>query len=251
MKKLILLLIIGIFLFGCTEKEEIPIIEMGDIAFVDYITYLENGSIIDTSIEEIAVENNIFNSNRDYSPIEVQLLDNNGYIKGLTHGLLGLENGSNETLIISPEMAYGKANESEIFKTPKYFTFELIEELNKSNFEKEYKLNETFKEQNWNITVINITNSTYIFEHHPKINTTFITMGIPKFIYDLNKTHAFVETQLELGSKHYFEHPKDHSLKTARITSIENDIITIDFNKELAGEIIIMDIWVRNITKRQ
>ncbi len=249
MKKIFILLLISLILFGCTEKEEI-IVEMGDLVTVDYITYLENGTVIDTSLEEVAIENDIHSTNKEYLPLEVPILDNNGYIKGFTYGLKDLANGSNETLIIYPDMAYGKHNESEVFELPKYYSFPLIEELNKTE-EKTYEINETFKEQVWNVTVINVTNNTYVFRHDPKINQTFINMGIPQKIYDINETHALIEVDLEEGAKHYFEHPKTHSLRTGVVTSIVDNIITIDFNRELAGKIIYMDVWVRNITKRQ
>ncbi len=250
MKKVFILLILGLLFFGCIENEEEKV-EMGDKVVVDYITYLEDGTVLDTSLEDIAKENEIYDLNREYSPIDITILDNNGYIKGFTYGLINLTNGSNETLIIYPEMAYGKMNESEIFEMPRYYSFPLIEELNKTEFEKEFELNETIKEQVWEVTVINITNTTYIFEHHPKINQTFINMGIPQIIYNIDKTQAFIEVDLEEGAKHYFEHPISHSLRTGVVSSVTNDTVTIDFNKKLAGIIIYMDVWVRDITKRQ
>ncbi|MCC7552217.1 FKBP-type peptidyl-prolyl cis-trans isomerase [Candidatus Micrarchaeota archaeon] len=250
MKRFIILIIIGLFFFGCIEKEEL-FVEKGDKVLVDYITYLENGSIIDTSLQEVAIQNSIYNKNREYSPIEVSILDNNGYIKGLTYGLIDLANGSNETLIIYPEMAYGKYKDEEVFKVETYYTFNLIEELDKSVLNQDFELNEIIQENAWNVTVINITNNTYTFRHEPKINTTFIHMGIPNSIYDLNETHAFVKVNLEEGSTHYFEHPISHTLSVGRVISVNDTLITIDFNQKLAGKIIYMDVWVRNITKRQ
>lgn len=240
-------------MFGCVddEKNTDVFVEMGDNVIVDYITYLENGTIIDTSIEKIAIENNIYNKNKNYTPLTVPILENNGYIRGFTLGLKDLKNASNETLIIYPEMAYGKYNESELFKIPKQYTFPLIEELNKSGFNEELEINDTIQENVWDVTVIEITDNTYIFKHEPKINQTFIHMGVPNIIYDINETHAFIEVDLEEGSTHYFEHPIHHSLSVGKVTSIENGIVSIDFNSKLAGKIIYMDVWVRNIIKRQ
>ena len=199
----------------------------------------------------VVKENDIYSSGKNYSSVSISILDDNGFIKGFTYGLIGMKNNSNSTIIVLPEYGYGELDEEEIFEMPRHYSFELIEERPKEELTKNYTIGETFKEQAWNVTVVNITNDTVIFEHSPKINTTFIFMGIPNEIYDINETHAIVEAQLEEGSLHLFEHPKTHQLTKGRVTVANETTIIIDFNHRLAGKTLYFDVWIRDIEKRQ
>ena len=48
------------------------VVEVGDCVEVDYIArYADNGTIFDTSYEDVAKENNIYNENRTYQPLKI------------------------------------------------------------------------------------------------------------------------------------------------------------------------------------
>ncbi len=82
-------------------------IEKGDLVKLSYIGKLENGEIFDTSIEEIAKENNIYSPERDYGPISV-VAGTGQIIEGLDKALLGMKMGEKKTLRIVPEEAFGE-----------------------------------------------------------------------------------------------------------------------------------------------
>jgi len=96
------------------------VVEVGDCVEVDYIArYADNGTIFDTSYEDIAKENNIYNENRTYQPLKIYVDLEGGfppegyeeyssnYIKGVLEGLIGMKEGETKTVTIPPEKGYG------------------------------------------------------------------------------------------------------------------------------------------------
>ena len=92
-------------------------IEKGDLVKLSYIGKLENGEIFDTSIEEIAKENNIYSPERDYGPISV-VAGTGQIIEGLDKALLGMKVGEKKTLRIVPEEAFGERVPELVQKIP-------------------------------------------------------------------------------------------------------------------------------------
>ena len=85
-------------------------VENGDTISVDYVGKLEDGTIFDTSIKEVAVEAGIYNQNRDYKPLTFTV-GAGQMIKGFDEGVVGMKEGEEKTLEIPPEEAYGEYRE--------------------------------------------------------------------------------------------------------------------------------------------
>ncbi|MFQ6052480.1 MAG: peptidylprolyl isomerase [Candidatus Hydrothermarchaeota archaeon] len=83
------------------------IVEKNDIVEINYIGTLEDGTIFDTSYEEVAKEGNIYNPERDYKPLKFHA-GVGKVIKGFDDGIIGMEEGEERTLTIPPEDAYGE-----------------------------------------------------------------------------------------------------------------------------------------------
>lgn len=75
--------------------------------YVDYAGYLLDGTIFDTSIPEIAKANNIFNEQRPYEPLPVNV-GMGQVIPGWDEGLLLLKKGSKAKFIIPSPLGYGE-----------------------------------------------------------------------------------------------------------------------------------------------
>jgi len=105
---------------------QIPKIEIGDCTDVYYIGKFTNGTVFDTNIEDIAKANGIYNETNTYTPANV-FVDStfelsppedfeenytSEYIIGFLNGLIGMGEGENKNVTISPEDAYGSWNES-------------------------------------------------------------------------------------------------------------------------------------------
>jgi FKBP-type peptidyl-prolyl cis-trans isomerase 2 len=108
-----ILLLGGIILgSGCTDNGskggagESRIVKTGDTVKVDYTGKLENGTVFDTSREEVAKQTGTYVNGRTYAPITF-VVGAGQMIKGFDEGVIGMKVGEEKTLTISPEKAYG------------------------------------------------------------------------------------------------------------------------------------------------
>src|SRR5690606_32980839 len=79
----------------------------GDTVQVNYTGALTSGDVFDTSIKEVAEQNNIFNPMRPYEPAKFAI-GVRQVIPGWDEGLLLLPKGSKAKLIIPSELGYGE-----------------------------------------------------------------------------------------------------------------------------------------------
>jgi FKBP-type peptidyl-prolyl cis-trans isomerase 2 len=114
MKKFLILLISVMILFsGCVSQKTV---KMGDNVSVDYTGSLQDGRVFDTSIEKVAMENNLF-PGREYKPLNFTV-GNGEVIKGFDEGVIGMMVGESKTLIIPPEKGYGPIDPKAIQAIP-------------------------------------------------------------------------------------------------------------------------------------
>lgn len=105
----VMCLIVFLFIASCIEKK----VEFGDNVTVNYIIKLENGSIIDTNMQEVAINNEIFDANKKYSPLMVKIGENK-VIKGFEEALINMKEGEEKNITIPAEKAYGKYSKMNI-----------------------------------------------------------------------------------------------------------------------------------------
>lgn len=101
--------------------------EVGDTLFVNYTGKLLNNNIFDTSIESIARDNNIFNSNRTYEPLGL-LFGFGQVILGFEFALSVMEEGDKATTIFPSLYGYGSddTNPDIPKNSPLIFELELV-----------------------------------------------------------------------------------------------------------------------------
>lgn len=83
-----------------------------EVIYLDYAGYLSNGKMFDSGIEKLAIENEIFDSQRKaanaYKPLEYTFGEPSYFIKGMEEGLLTLEKGDKAYIFIPSELGYGQ-----------------------------------------------------------------------------------------------------------------------------------------------
>lgn|SRR5690606_6027671 len=99
----------------------------GDSLLVNYTGRFLDGRVFDTSVEQIARENNMYNQSRDYQPFAVVL----GYsqvIVGWHHALYQMKEGEKAVALIPSGFAYGRRGQGPIGpNTVLAFDLELVE----------------------------------------------------------------------------------------------------------------------------
>jgi FKBP-type peptidyl-prolyl cis-trans isomerase 2 len=115
MKKFILLILIGlVFASGCVSQDTV---EQGDYVTVDYIGSFENGSVFDTSIEQVALDSGLYDPGRDYEPLGF-VAGQGQVIEGFDEAVIGMSVGEEKTVTIPPEKAYGNYSQDRLFQFP-------------------------------------------------------------------------------------------------------------------------------------
>ncbi|CAI49205.2 FKBP-type peptidylprolyl isomerase [Natronomonas pharaonis DSM 2160] len=90
-------------------------IATGDAVTLEYTGRLDDGTVFDTSREDVAEEEGLADAqpDREYSPLTVDV-GAQEVIEGMEEGLIGLEAGAETTLEIPPEKGYGEWSEERV-----------------------------------------------------------------------------------------------------------------------------------------
>ena len=120
-------LILGSVIFGsgCTNTGngntsgavENRVVKAGDTVQVDYIGKFENGTVFDTSREDVAKQAGIYVSSRTYAPLTF-VVGSDQLIKGFDNGVIGMKVGDEKTIKTPPEEAYGEYDKSKVQAIP-------------------------------------------------------------------------------------------------------------------------------------
>ena len=89
------------------------VVKEGDTVLVDYTGRLDDGTVFDTSIEDVAIEAGVYNPGRNYQPLEFTV-GAGQMIKGFDAGVVGMAVGEKKTLTLPPEDAYGFYREDKV-----------------------------------------------------------------------------------------------------------------------------------------
>lgn len=126
----------GIYMFWQEESGSGILPFEGDTAFVNYTGRLLTNSIFDTSIEQVARDNNIFNPQREYNPLDV-LMGFRRVILGFEFGIFQMEVGDKATIIFPSLFGYGDdPRAGDLRNQPLIFEINLLE-LRSNRFDEE------------------------------------------------------------------------------------------------------------------
>ncbi|WP_406662444.1 peptidylprolyl isomerase [Methanolobus sp. ZRKC3] len=106
---ILLFLIFVVFSSGCATNDSNdsgPVVEPGDYISVNYTGRLTDGTVFDTSVEQIAIDSGVYNPQRNYKPLDF-VAGTGMMIAGFDSAVIGMAVGDEKTVTIPPEEAYG------------------------------------------------------------------------------------------------------------------------------------------------
>jgi FKBP-type peptidyl-prolyl cis-trans isomerase len=117
----------GVYIFWHEVSESGITPVQGDSVFVDYTGKLLTNNVFDTSIEQVARDNNIFDARRNYRPLDV-LFGFGRVIAGFELGISKMEEGDKVTIIFPSIFGYGDdPRAGELRNEPLIFEIDLKE----------------------------------------------------------------------------------------------------------------------------
>ncbi|RLI91682.1 MAG: hypothetical protein DRO94_03795 [Candidatus Altiarchaeales archaeon] len=228
------------------EKPEI-VARYGDIVEVNYIARLENGTIFDTTYEDVAESSGIYNPTRIYKPLRFRIGEGK-VIRGFEMNIIGMRIHENKTFRVPPELGYGYWDPKKVIeidkiqRSPRIINVSIDEFVR--NLKQEPIINKTYlvNKSGWNVTVIKIRNDTVEIRQTPPVGSGVITpYGIGTV--NLTEDYILIEINPKLGEKIKTEYGN------ARVIGIGRKKIRLDFNHELAGETLYFEVVLENITR--
>lgn len=99
--------------------------EDGQTVMMNYSGYLVDGTLFDSSIEEVAREGGVYNPQRPYGPMPVQASLNARVIQGWREALVRMNVGDKWKLLISPELGYGARGAGNVIPPNAWLIFEV------------------------------------------------------------------------------------------------------------------------------
>lgn len=286
MKKFLIILIAVILLLsGCVSQKTV---KPGDKISVDYTGSLPDGKVFDTSIENIAKNNNIYNPERDYNPLNITV-GKGEVIQGFDDGVVGMKVGDTKTLTISPEKAYGQINPMliqvipVIEDIPATRVIPKVFEVPRYQFERtlgtDHEKGEVVQipETNINLTILNIgSNSSNVsLSYNLKAGDYLWSLGAPwnETVVKVDEKNVTLKANLSLNETIELQGAPWNTtvvdVKNMNITLRHNPIpdtviptmrgmirvhfnetsIIMDRNPELAGKTLIFNVTLRSIDK--
>lgn len=230
-----------------TEK---TMVAPGDAVLVNYVGYLENGSVFDTSYEDVAKKEGVYQAVREYGAMPVKL-GSGSIIDGFEESLIGMKKGETKRVTLPPEKAYGERTDELIEDVPRVQTSPRIQNVTVEKFKTDigkepYEgLNFTVPNDgdpskvSWPMQVLSVEDEMVTFRYDPPGNATIETIFGTAQV-KVNETDILIRMNPELGDFMTLSGP-------ATVIDYNENNITVDFNYELAGETLIFDIKVEDI----
>ena len=232
-------------------KNNIPLIEKGDLIAVNYIGALEDGALFETTMADVAQDPNRkkvswFQNPKTFAPAEF-IVGEKAPLPGMADMALGMKAGDKKTITLLPERAFGPPNPQNIISFPCTRTIaktmqitprEYVERFNKFPVKNAtVQMTPYFKAR-----VAKITENYAALNMLAKNGET-IEDSIGTTTVQVNKENVVLTLKPKIGSPFVIEG------RSGLITSSDNKTFTVDFNHPLAGKTLTVEVQIVSITR--
>ncbi len=255
MKKLLILLALGLFIFGCIGPEPEPEItaDYGDTVSVNYILKID-GRVADTSMVKVAREEEIYSPFREYVPLTFKIIlgDENPLLPEFVKNVVGMRVNESKTFFVAPEDAYGVYDPTRVYNVSRYYNMTSQEVVPMSFFEDRnitIEEGEGFDTEQGTVFIHNITGDNVTIMYLFQVGDGFYSAG---FHHVVTKSTNFTYTimlDVRKGANYETISLIDGELVDVWVTELTNDTITFDENHALAGKTLEYNVTMLDIQK--
>ncbi len=268
-------------LFNSDSEPAITIVA-GDTVKVNYIGSFTDGEVFDTSYEQVAKDNELYQEGRSYSPLGFEV-GAGQMIKGFDAAVVGMAVGEKKTVTLAPEDAYGPSDPAKIVEMPTSIDRVI-------NLEREFDITladftQVFGDEPtvntivsadafpWNFSVKAISGDDITLEYMIEVGDTIV---LPQTIWESTATAkndttitliqnpedgqgietifgtgiiTLTEDKINIG----FDVTVGETVTTpygeGTILDVTDESVTLDLNSKMVGKTLMFEITVVNITK--
>jgi len=225
---------------GGTVKE-------GDVVEVDYTGRYLNGTVFDTSLEEVANEAGMYNPLREYKPISFTI-GLNDVVSGVEEALVGMKVGEEKTVTLPPEKAYGYWSEENVEEVERLQVMPRVEEIELDMFEEvmgqKAVVNQTVESPGmpWEMVITKVENN-MVYVKHNIANGTVVPTYLGNSTITVDDENIYSTLQVSEGDVIATD------IGYLKVLEVDENLVTLDANNLLAGQTIIFNLKLISINQ--
>jgi len=255
------------------DKKTTEVVEDGDMVAVEYKGWFaDNGLIFDTNIRSVGdnatqyPKSATFDKNKQYDELKFTV-GGPQMIKGFDRGVVGMKKDETRTITVSPELGYGLADQSLIFNISIVETIPTTESMSRTDFSVNYTQENpeqgvTFSHGfwGWPCKIVSMDNYTVTLQNMPEFgqnykgfawNTTVTGISTAAGTISLRHTATQKDSGGTITPERFRMLRSDlpDGVSDPGLITVQNNQISIDFNREVVGKTLIFEVTVKEITK--
>jgi len=247
-----IILLLLVILFVQISK---PKIAVGDTVTLDYTGYLDNGTVFDTSIQEIGVQAGI--KRQTYEPL-IFTIGQGQIVIGFEEQVIGLGKEDKKRFTVAPDKAYGQFREEFIggisrmlnFTKYSYISIDRYNQLSQDKPSVGSVLNVNYipwdmKILDFNETIVKIEN---VMNVGQKLDLSNL-FGIQWESVVIGVEDEFILIKQNPNIGDIMITPLQQGTRIARVINFNETSITLDSNHPLAGKTLTFEINIKEINK--
>ena len=265
-----------------SDNEPSIMVESGDTVEVNYIGSFTDGEVFDTSYEQVAKDNELYQEGRSYSPLGFEV-GAGQMIKGFDAAVVSMTVGETKTVTLAPEDAYGPSDPTKIVDMPtsidRIITLEREFEIALADFAQVFAedpvvdnivSSDAFP---WNFSVTEVSDSNVSLEYMIDVNDTIIlpqTIWASKVVSKNDTTITIIQNpedgagietifgtgiitltddKINIGFDVTVGEKVTTPYGEGTIVGATDESVTLDLNPAMVGKTLVFEVTVVNITK--
>ena len=253
------------------EEEKEDYAQRGDEVSVDYVGKLMDGRIFDTNIESIGrnatyPKSATFDPDKNYDELSFVVGDGT-MVKGFDEGVRGMREGEERSITVPPEKGYGEADPDLIHSIPVVNTLSIFEEIPRNDFDSNYSkevarigVTSAHHFWGWPVRIVSIDNESVTIENNPEYGKNYRGFTWNTTITGISTTTETITVKHQVGLKvdvdtieperfRKYDSSLPSGVTDTGVITVENNVIIIDFNREVVGKILIFTVTLKTLDK--
>lgn len=231
-----------------------PVAQLNDTVKVDYLGTLADGTVFDTSLEEIALANGI--NRTDFEPMEF-VVGGGVLLPDFENAVIGMQIGQTKTIELSPDQAYGEVRNDLMIEVPREQKVDRYLNLTLADFKEVFGVDPVVDTTldvpglSWKIKVIGLDNDNVKAENVVSIGQNLQMPGADWFssVEKVDSDKIYLRQNPNIGD--FLMLPSGLNVLRGVVTNLGDVNFTVDMNNPLAGKALTFRITLVDLVEAE